>query len=661
MTLEAPNLDDRRFQDLVDEAKRRVQRSCPEWSDHNVSDPGVTLIETFAYMVDQLFYRLNRVPDRVYVKLLDLIGVKRFPPSAAKANVTFWLSAAETDSIHIPAGTVVSTLRSEKEDPVPFTVVRPLTVPSCSLAAVAKQAGGSNTIVDLTPRFDLGEPVYCFSGTPAPGDAFLVGLDRPVPFCTVLLRVECTTEGAGVDPDDPPLVWEARTEQGWVECDIESDGTGGFNRRHGDVKLHVPGGHSPASFAGTGRGWLRCRLVEPKPGQDMYRRSPRIDSIEAQTVAGTTTVQHAEVFEEEMLGVSDGTPGQRFGLAHIPVVPTAEPPVVQIAEGARWENGTEVETGWEDWTEVKTFASSGPADRHFALDRATGEVSFGPAIRQPNGVMRGFGAVPAPGARVRIRSYRAGGGSAGNVPAGAIAVLKGAIPFVTRVENREPATGGVDGEDLEAAKERGPIELHTRDRAVTASDYESLTREIAPEIARVRCQPISDRGPANVVRVLVVPALTAGTEAAVDLEALRPPAEVLSRIRQYLDARRPVGTQLIVQPPWYQAITVVSRLRARAGHRPDVVSAAAIDALSRFFHPLVGGPDGTGWPFGRPAHVGDVHAVLQAVRGIDLVGETKLFAVNPKTGAHGPGVPRVDVAERTLILSFKHQVLVEVA
>src|SRR3954449_2827863 len=123
MTLPAPNLDDRRFQDLVDDAKRMVQRKWPEWTgwtDHNVSDPGVTLIETFAFMVDQLLYRLNRVPDRTYVKLLDLIGLQLHPPTGALAPVTFWLSAPQRSTISVPAMTEVATERTETADAVVF-------------------------------------------------------------------------------------------------------------------------------------------------------------------------------------------------------------------------------------------------------------------------------------------------------------------------------------------------------------------------------------------------------------------------------------------------------------------------------------------------------------------------------------------------------------
>src|SRR5436190_15556095 len=92
MTLPTPTLDDRRFQDIVDEAKRLIPKYCPEWTNHNLSDPGVALIELFAWMTDIFLYRLNQVPDRYYSKFLELVGVAPYPPAVAHADVTFLLS-----------------------------------------------------------------------------------------------------------------------------------------------------------------------------------------------------------------------------------------------------------------------------------------------------------------------------------------------------------------------------------------------------------------------------------------------------------------------------------------------------------------------------------------------------------------------------------------
>ena len=102
MALPAPDLDDRRFQQLVDDAKRMVMARCPTWTDHNVSDPGVTLIETFAYMTDVLLYRLNRVPDRLYLKFLELIGLQLFPATSARTGVTFYLSSPAQATMTLP-------------------------------------------------------------------------------------------------------------------------------------------------------------------------------------------------------------------------------------------------------------------------------------------------------------------------------------------------------------------------------------------------------------------------------------------------------------------------------------------------------------------------------------------------------------------------------
>src|SRR6266498_3579643 len=121
MALPAPQLDDRTFQEIVNEAKGNIARLCPAWTDHNVSDPGVTLIELFAWMTEMLLYRVNQVPEKMYVKFLELLGVRLEPPRAAQAPVTFYLSAPQPNIVIIPADTEVATVRTETSQAVIFT------------------------------------------------------------------------------------------------------------------------------------------------------------------------------------------------------------------------------------------------------------------------------------------------------------------------------------------------------------------------------------------------------------------------------------------------------------------------------------------------------------------------------------------------------------
>ncbi|HMQ35597.1 MAG TPA: putative baseplate assembly protein, partial [Chloroflexaceae bacterium] len=89
MPLPTPNLDDRRFQELVDDARRAIPRYCPEWTDHNVHDPGITLIELFAHMVETMLFRLNRVPEKSYITFMELMGVRLQEAAAARTDLTF--------------------------------------------------------------------------------------------------------------------------------------------------------------------------------------------------------------------------------------------------------------------------------------------------------------------------------------------------------------------------------------------------------------------------------------------------------------------------------------------------------------------------------------------------------------------------------------------
>ena len=644
MGMPIPNLDDRRFQDLVDDGKRLVQERCPEWTDHNVHDPGVTLIEAFAYMTDQLLYRLNRVPDRLMLTFLDLIGVSPLPPSAARTPVTFWLSAPRDEDLRVPAGTEVSTERTETVEPVVFTTARDLTVFSTALSMLATSVEGGPPML-REEELVAGRRVQAFSDQPAYDDALMFALTQAVPSNVLVLRMDCDVEGVGVDPRHPPLVWEAWTPGGWVGCEVERDDTGGLNKA-GEVVLHVPAEHQMSVLARRRAGWVRARVIPPAQGQPYYSAPPTVDSVSAFTIGGTVEAVNADPVHDETIGLSEGVSGQVFLLARPPVVAGSDV-VVEVAGGGHWER----------WAVVDNFADSGPDDRHVTLDPTSGQIAFGPAVREPNGSLRHFGAVPPKAAPIRVPEYLTGGGRRGNVARGALSVLPTPIPFVDRLENRSPAQGGVDGETVEAARIRGPLALRTRNRAVTAEDYEALARRAAPGVARVRCVAAEGPDATGGVRLLVVPDASE-VDGRLRFEDLVPTEQILTQITADLDGRRVVGTRLVVEPPFYQGITVVARITARPRTDPAMLREDALSALYGYFNPLRGGPDRTGWPFGRPVHAGEVFGVLQAVTGTELVEDVLLFAADPISGERSDPVQRIPVDPNALVFSFDHQVRV---
>jgi predicted phage baseplate assembly protein len=648
MPLPAPDLDDRRFQQLVDDAKRLVQQRCPEWTDHNVSDPGVTLIELFAWMTDQLVYRLNRVPDRHYIRFLDLIGVHRYPATAARLGVTFWLSGSLEQPLTIPRDTQVSTPFSDVEDAVVFATTDELTIPPRQLIAVRTGRGQKETY-DQSDILKGAAPFDAFSEVPKPGETLLFGLDDAAPSCAIELTLDCRIEGVGVDPEQPPLLWEAWTGDDWVACDLEHDRTGGLNRS-GAVVLHLPAEHTASIIEGQRGGWVRCRVLTPEELVPAYTASPEITRVGARTVGGTVTAVNAVEHTDEILGLSEGVPGQRFELEHHPVLGGEGPLVLEVAAGP----------GWQRWEQVESFADRTATDPVFVLDELSGEVVFGPGLRLADGRVAQYGAVPPKGAPIRVPRYRTGGGHRGNVAARTVSQLLSAIAMIDRVTNRRAAAGGVDVESMEDARERGPIVLRSRNRAVTTEDYEHLAKEVAPEVARVRCVPITDGEDAGAARVLIVPAV-AGGNGLMRFDELIPADETLARIAAYLDDRRTIGARVVVEPPLYQGVTIVARVRAKPTANVARLQQACLAALNAYFHPTQGGPDRTGWPFGRPIHVGEVYAVLQGVEGTEYVEETRLFAADPVTGERGDPTDRIDLEPHALVFSYEHRIRVEAA
>ena len=627
-------LDDRRFQELVSEARMRIARSCPEWTEHNVSDPGITLIELFAWMTDMLIYRLNRVPDKLHVALLELLGVELHGPTAARTKVRFRLAAPPETPVAIPAGTTeIGTLRTATDESIVFQVAEPFTVSPIRPSAYVVERGGqykAMALADGTAR-PQGPDRLPFGQPPSVGDALYLGFDAPI--SNLLMQVEIDSSmarGAGVDPEHPPLRWEiSNGGGGWSEAEVLVDDTGGFNYGAGTVELQCPSDSGFAPVSGHRLRWLRCRIVEPTAHTGgTYSHPPEVYSITAAPIGALVAAEHAARERGEWLGTSDGTPGQVFSLRFSPVLP--------LTGAERLEVRDPSSDRWTQWAAVDSFAASGPDDRHFKLDANSGQIEIGPAVRQPDGGWTQYGAIPEHGAELRMSGYRHGGGRRGNVAAQTLNVLRSAIPGVASVTNPRPAYGGVDAESLESARERAAMEIRTRYRAVTAEDFQFLVAEASARVGRTICLPPSGSGDA--IKVHVLPRVDPADRRLTHAE-LTPDEELLSEVASYLDGRRVIGTTVHLRPVRLRGISVVVNLQAEPQAGLQRVEQEVLQALYTYINPLVGGsPSGPsgGWSFGRLLNQGELYQIVHSVDGVQFVKILRIYETDLRTGEQSP-------------------------
>jgi predicted phage baseplate assembly protein len=629
-------LDDRRFQELVSEARMRIAQTCPEWTEHNVSDPGITLIELFAWMTDMLIYRLNRVPDKLHVALLELLGVELHGPTAARTQVRFRLAAAPEAPVEIPAATTeVGTLRTATEESIVFEVAKPFTIRPVRPSAYVVERGGkykSITTADGAAR-PQGPDRLPFGRPPQVGDALYLGFEEEISDLLIQVEIDGSmARGAGVDPEDPPLRWEVSQDGGgWAEAEVLADHTGGFNYGAGSVELQCPAGSAIAAVGGHRLRWLRCRLSDQTRGGRTgasYSHPPEIYSITAVPIGALVGVEHAAREQQEWLGTSDGTPGQTFSLRFSPVLPLSDTERLEVRDP-----GSE---RWAQWAEVDSFAASGSADHHFKLDANGGRIELGPAVRQPDGGWTQYGAVPAQGADVRISGYRHGGGRLGNVAAGTITVLRRAIPGVAGVTNPRPAYGGVDPESLDSARQRAAMEIRTRYRAVTTEDFEFLVSEASSRVGRTIC--LAPPGSGDAIKVHILPRV-APADRPLTVDELTPDEGLLGDVAAYLDGRRVIGTTVQLLPVRLRGISVVVNLQAEAEAGLQRVEEEVLQALYTYLNPLVGGSatgPGGGWPFGRLLNQGELYQIVHSVDGVEFVKILRVYETDMRTGEQSP-------------------------
>jgi hypothetical protein len=553
-----PTLDDRRYQDLVDQAMRLRDQRCPEWTSQEPGDPGVALIEIFAFMIDQLLYRLNQIPDRLYSSFLNMVGVRCRTGEVAETRVDFFLSAKPENPIRIPRGTRIATVATENSEPIEFSTVEEAVVQPAEL----RWLGTASTIAEGA-RSATGDHIVFGFPTGGPNSLISIELDLQVPG---VLRH-----------------WQAWRADGWVSVAVEERvlDTGRIS------VLADTGEWVPTEVAGAPGYWLRLE-VSPQT---------TVTVAKAFCVGVAVTAWHASPVTGERLGVSDGRPRQRFRTARAPV----------LADRHR------ILVGGEEWRAVDSLVDSGPDDEQVELDTVNGEILFGDGAH---------GAIPSEGAEI-VADYLTGGGTAGNVAAHTLTVLRTAIPGISRVDNRFAAVGGVNAEPVEEARRRAPALLRSGWRAVSTDDYERLAMQASPAVARARCVPDPDGRP--VVRVLLVPYVADDQS----LESMGPASVVFEQVLEYLAQRRVVGMGLLLEAPSYTLVSVVASVTAIRHARQEDVAQRAQAALRTYLHPVTGGRDGQGWPFGRRLVAGELYGVLLDVPGVDVVDSLEIFAGDP--------------------------------
>jgi predicted phage baseplate assembly protein len=655
-------LDDRRFQDLVNEARMRAGQACPEWTEHNVSDPGITLIELFAWMTEMLGYRLNRVPDKLHLALLELLGIQVAEPVAATTEVRFRLAAPAVEQIEIPAGTTeVGTIRTASDESIVFQTSYDFTIPPARpMAYLVERAGAPKNVgVAAGVARPKGPDQLAFEQPPKVGNALYLGFDTSLARLLLRVDVDCSqARGAGVDPEDPPLRFEVSDEASeteWSEATVLSDLTGGFNYGSGAIELQLPSRHSPRTIAGQRAYWVRCRLdgvTRSGASSAGFTHAPEIYAITAGPIGAVIPAAHSARHQAELLGESDGSPAQRFQLLYSPVL---EPTPAEHLEVLAPDSGDE----WEAWEQRESFAESGPDDRHYVLDAADGTIELGPAVRSPDGSWRQYGRVPPAHALLRMTGYRDGGGRRGNVTAGRLSVLKSAIPGVVSVTNPVGATGGVDLEAIESTRVRAAMELRTRYRAVTAQDFEFLCGEASPRVARALCLPVKEGS----IPVCIVPGITP-SDRLLEAHELIPDDELMREVAEYLDERRLIGTTVELRPARYRGVSVV--VNVQAARRADLsrVEADVAQALYAYLNPLVGGSlegIGSGWEFGRALNQGELFGIVHAVEGVDFVKILRVYETDIVSGEQQaqPMGSFLPLEPDELIASAKHVVKAE--
>lgn len=688
MPLTIPELDDRNYRDLVEEALARIPVHNPEWTNFNDSDPGVTLLHLFAFMTDSLLYRAKRIPERNRLKFLRLLGIPLQAASAARGVVTITNDRGPLETVTLSGGLPVQA------GAVGFVTRNALDVLPVQSRLFVRRRLSPAEEADARLRYDVlygiykddttdlefyetrpieapsattGVPVISLDQSTVDNSLWIALIARPrervedaraeLAGRTLTLGMMPAVEetartmrpGGEVAPETaPPLVYEISTgdftpDKAPKYEPLESRADANPLHELTLVQLTLP------AAIGT---WddlepLQDGVGDFPPALDdddtrsrvaawirvgIRSATPTLSALKLRfgwVGINAARVDQRITVEGEQIGNGNGEADQTFVLANRPVItPAAGAAAVRGRRDP--EDTVRLTVNGEAWTRIDDLLAAPP-------EVPVREVSSKPGTRlRADGDSRVF-AVDRESGEVRF-----GDGLRGARPRGPIVasyaygggrsgnVGIGAIatapllPAAFAVSNPLPTWGGDEGETAEQGERAIARYIRHRDRAVTPDDFSDI----------VWRTPGIELGRVDVLP-LYHPELRASTPGVVTLlvvpddprrpEAPEPDHLFLEAICRYLEPRRLITTEVHVRGPQYVPIWVSIGIDVVAGWDIAPVREAVKAAIRRFLSPTAGGFEEKGWPLGKPVEGSEVLARATRENGIAKVHPVLLF------------------------------------
>jgi predicted phage baseplate assembly protein len=617
MMLPALSLDDLAWREMVDAIRSRIAAvSDEQWTLHAPVDPGVTLLELFAYLLEQRVYWLDQVGDPLLNALIALLGAK---PHFAQAATTVLEITASVGSVS--KGTVferreqaLPTVLATQDDIAPLAVER---------IDVVGPIGTASAVIRSQPRWAM-RPLTLFAADSKSGEAEVTLWLRTPPARSqwgaragLLLDLEVPSriaaqwqhDAVADVPPPAPMEWwysvAGGSQRDRYAADAVDDGTQGL-RRSGVVRFAIPEAWAAGEPSADGlhpfRLWLRTARAS-------FSAPPRLQRVIANVVPAAHAVPLTVPWEDLERQIRQWLPLPGIVLQ----LPDSSPPL-ESSVALRLLGRDNV---WREWRATFDFARHGPQDPVFIVDRVANMLRFGDGLTGRLPVLAG-----GAGAKAELR-YLAGGGEAGNLGSGLRWIAR--PPEVAEAINPATVRGGAETETSSEARDRIVASLLEPSRAVTAADHESLAiKTPGVAIARAHAQPgfhpafpcARIPGATTVFIVPEVPRHEGWLDSDRAVKAPMPDPGMLALVAERLDERRLIAAEVFVQAPAYVGVEATATI---AGIALDHAAAEKRlrDGLTLYLDPLTGGSERKGWPFGQPVRPSEITHLLQQLMGED--------------------------------------------